>query len=141
MIRILLLCLSLVISTTILHYEVLSYLSKLFSRNSLSGRMKVLSLMLVLPFLHLLEMAAYAAAYYLVRDEFFLGTLTGNFTDSFFTYLYFSVETYTSLGFGDIIPQGASRLLVGLEALNGLLLIGWSGSYVFLVMQKEWHLE
>ena len=37
--------------------------------------------------------------------------------------------SFTSLGFGDIVPTGAVRLLAGAECLNGLLLIGWSASY------------
>lgn len=41
--------------------------------------------------------------------------------------LYFSAETFTTLGYGDVVPHGDLRLLAGIEALNGLLLIGWTG--------------
>jgi len=33
--------------------------------------------------------------------------------------LYFSVVTFTTLGYGDIIPLGISRLFAGIEALLG----------------------
>ena len=39
-------------------------------------------------------------------------------------YLYFSVVTFTTLGFGDIRPQsGWSRTVAALEALGGVILI------------------
>jgi len=52
--------------------------------------------------------------------------------------MYFSAETYTSLGFGDITPVGPIRLLAGIEALNGLLLIGWSASFTYIAMERFW---
>ena len=55
--------------------------------------------------------------------------------------LYFSAETYTSLGFGDLTPVGPVRLLAGTEALNGLLLIGWSASYTTIAMEHFWHIN
>lgn len=37
----------------------------------------------------------------------------------FFNSLYFSVVTFTTLGYGDIAPVGASRFFAALEALMG----------------------
>ena len=51
---------------------------------------------------------------------------------------YFSAATYTSLGFGDVIPTGDIRMVAGAEALNGLLLIGWSVTFSFLAMEEFW---
>ena len=55
-----------------------------------------------------------------------LGGFAGLPVEGFQDCLYFSVVTYTSLGFGDQIPTSHARLIAGVEALNGLLLIGWS---------------
>jgi hypothetical protein len=45
---------------------------------------------------------------------------------TFFRMLYLSVVTITTLGFGDIVPvSGWARSLVGLEALLGVILIGY----------------
>ena len=54
------------------------------------------------------------------------------------TALYFSAETFTSLGYGDVVPTGPLRALPGFEALNGLLLIGWTASYTYVAMQHFW---
>ena len=66
-----------------------------------------------------------------------LGTL-GGAGSSLADEAYFSAETYTSLGFGDVVPNGSLRLLAGIEALNGLLMIGWSASFLFIEMQRHW---
>lgn len=45
---------------------------------------------------------------------------------------------YTTVGFGDLIPIGPIRLMAGVEALTGLVMITWSASYTFLEMQRDW---
>jgi hypothetical protein len=45
--------------------------------------------------------------------------------DNFLRLLYFSAVTVTSVGFGDIVPLTIrARMLVGLEAVSGLIIIG-----------------
>lgn len=53
-------------------------------------------------------------------------------------YFYFAIASYTTLGIGDIIPEGHLRIVVGVEALQGLVLIAWSASFTYLVMEKFW---
>jgi hypothetical protein len=48
----------------------------------------------------------------------------------------FSLVTYTTLGFGDITLTGPWRVMTGIEALNGMLLAGWSTATLFVVVQK-----
>jgi Ion channel len=67
--------------------------------------------------------------------------ISGSFTDKFTSYLYYSAETLSSLGLGDIVPHGSVRLVTGIEVLNGLLLIAWSGSFVFILMQRYWETD
>ncbi|EGG99066.1 Protein yfbU [gamma proteobacterium IMCC2047] len=51
---------------------------------------------------------------------------------------YHSFVTYTSLGFGDIIPTGYLRFITGIEALAGLVLIAWTASFVYVEMRRFW---
>jgi hypothetical protein len=134
-------CLILLLGTTVLHYEALNVASRFIARPRIHPRVAVLVLILGLACAHCAEMAVYAIAYYLERPHFGLGAATGTFPLAFSSYLYFSAETYTSLGFGDLVPKDGLRFLAGIEALNGLLLIGWSGSFIFLAMQKVWNLN
>ena len=87
---------------------------------------------------HALEILLYAAAFYVMVDAMHLGRIGDAAQFSFNVALYFSAETYTSLGYGDVAPTGPLRLLAGIEALNGLLLIGWSASYTYLAMERFW---
>jgi hypothetical protein len=52
--------------------------------------------------------------------------------------VYFSATVYSILGFGDIIPGGPLRLLVGIESVTGLLMITWSASFTYLEMVQYW---
>lgn len=46
------------------------------------------------------------------------------------TALYFSTVTFSTLGFGDVLPPERWRLFSALEAVNGFLVIGWSTAYL-----------
>ena len=128
----------LVILSTFTHYEVLKLLSVYVPRIRIRPRARLLVVLLGTFFGHLLEITFYALAYYSLKDHFDLGNFGGEFVDNFASYLYFSAETYTTIGLGDIYPLGPLRLITGIEALNGLLLIGWSASFTYLAMQKFW---
>lgn len=48
----------------------------------------------------------------------------------FETALYFSTVTFSTIGYGDIVPANGWRMLAALEGINGFLLIGWSTAYL-----------
>jgi hypothetical protein len=131
----------LVILSTFTHYEVLRLLSAYVPRIRIRPRARLLVILFATFSGHLLEISFYALAYFFLKDHFDLGTFGGKFVDNFPAYLYFSAETYTTIGLGDIYPLGPLRLITGIEALNGLLLIGWSASFTYLAMQKFWNIK
>ena len=49
--------------------------------------------------------------------------------------IYYSLITFTSLGYGDITISSANRILSGFEAMNGVLLLGWTTAVMFSIMQ------
>ena len=51
---------------------------------------------------------------------------------------YFSLITFTTLGYGDITLGTDYRILSGIEAINGMLLIGWSTALMFSALQEIW---
>ncbi len=61
----------------------------------------------------------FAVAYTLLELQSSSGRVHGDFLDA----LYFSVVTFTSLGYGDIRPVGGARLLAGIESLLGVFAI------------------
>lgn len=50
--------------------------------------------------------------------------------------LYFSMVTYTTLGYGDITLDPAWRLLASFEAANGILIFGWSTGLIVAYVQR-----
>jgi hypothetical protein len=49
--------------------------------------------------------------------------------------IYFSLVTFTTLGYGDITINSANRMLAGFEAMNGVLLLGWTTAMMFSLLQ------
>ena len=124
--------------TTLLHYEALRAMHAILPPLAIPKRTKVLVVIFGAFAAHFGEIAIYGAALYVLIRYMGVGQLSGSLPFSFENCLYFSAETYTSLGFGDITPAGPVRLLSGVEALNGLLLIGWSASFTYISMERFW---
>ena len=49
--------------------------------------------------------------------------------------LYFSMVTYTSVGYGDVVLTGDWRMLAALEGANGVIMFGWTTALIFYVIQ------
>jgi len=81
-------------------------------------------------FLHAVEIVVWAKAYQLI--------LPANELDVFEEAVYFSFVTFTTLGYGDITLSEGYRLLSGIQALNGIILVGWSTAMIFSVVQRVW---
>ena len=50
--------------------------------------------------------------------------------------LYFSLTSYTTIGFGDVVVGPGWRLLAGIEGHTGILLVGWSTAFVFALVNR-----
>jgi hypothetical protein len=129
----------LVAATGYLHYEVLRRLSTKLPALRMPDRFKLLVVIAAAFVAHALEIVLYGVAIYVLMSHHGAGDLVGASDSLLSACLYFSAETYTSLGFGDVTPVGPVRLLAGVEALNGLLLIGWTASFTYLSMEKFWN--
>ena len=49
---------------------------------------------------------------------------------------YFSMVTFTTLGYGDIVLDEHWRLLASFEAANGIVMFGWTTASVIAVVQR-----
>ena len=50
--------------------------------------------------------------------------------------LYFSMVTFTTLGYGDIVLDERWRLLTSFQAANGLIMFGWTTAIVITTVQR-----
>jgi hypothetical protein len=119
-----------------IHYEMLHFLSR---RVYTPGRHRWLILGSVFGalFAHVMEIWIFGGAYWVAIEYFELGWTIPAPRDSF-DYFYFSAMIYTTVGFGDIVPEGPIRMVASTEALIGLSLITWSASFTYLQMQRVW---
>jgi hypothetical protein len=83
---------------------------------------RLVSLLLIL---HLVEMAIWAAAF-----------AAADVLPNFETALYFSLKSYTTVGYGDVLLPIAWRLLGPIEAAVGVLMLGWSTSIIVAAVQR-----
>lgn len=128
---------SVVTACVILHYETLRLLSRTVGVH-VHKRIGVLVVMLSLLLAHVLEIMIFALGYMLMHHGAGLGHITGMDEENFFDFIYYSSVVYTTVGFGDLLPVGAIRMLSAAEGLAGLALITWSASFTFLAMQRLW---
>ena len=85
---------------------------------------------------HLVEILLFAAAF-LVIDRAGSGGFSGLPDEpALGDYLYFSVISYTTIGFGDILPLGYARTLTAICALTGLILIAITATYIVVHMNR-----
>jgi Ion channel len=133
--------LMLIAVTTVIHYEALHGMYVALPLLSIPSRTKLLVVIFGAFAAHFIEISVYGSAIYFLVQDLGFGSLKGLSGFTFENCLYFSAETYTSLGFGDVAPTGPLRLLSGVETLNGLLLIGWSASFAYIAMERFWRAD
>jgi hypothetical protein len=86
---------------------------------------RLIGLLLIL---HLVEMAVWGAAY-----------AFGGVLPDFETSLYFSMSSYTTLGYGDVLLPATWRLLGPMEAIVGVLMLGWSTSIIVAAVHRMYN--
>ena len=64
----------------------------------------------------------------------------GLFKD-FETSLYFSLTSYTTIGYGDVLLPQRWRLLGAIEGVSGVLLCGISTAFIFAVMSAMFQIQ
>ena len=121
-----------------LHYEFLYQMTKFIPKCTLRYRFRIVLGIFGTLSAHVAEIWIFALAYYYMHNDKSWGSLEGNYNGSLIDSAYFSLTTFTTLGFGDIEPHGELRFLVGIEAVTGLVLITWSASFLYIEMQRFW---
>jgi hypothetical protein len=80
---------------------------------------------LALLLLHMLEVLLWGALFY--QQGFFPDLRTS---------FYFSLTTYVTVGYGDVVLPEQYRMLGGIEGLVGVLMLGWSTALITGYLQR-----
>ena len=85
---------------------------------------------LLMFFVLLMEVLVWAVTYLIL-----------NAIEGFEQALYFSMVTFTTLGYGDVVLEEQWRLLASFEAANGIIMFGWTTAIVIHVVQHIYSKE
>lgn len=122
----------------LVHYEGLRWMSLKLTRLPSVRRRRVLFGVYGVILLHVVEIWLFGAACWLLLQVPNAGHLGGIQDASFLDTVYLSAVTFSTVGYGDMVPVGAVRFLSGTEALTGFILITWSASFLYLEMREYW---
>jgi hypothetical protein len=137
-IRILIIAAALVIACVIFHGMTLQILGRWLFRFRKDHFWLISLLIFAVILAHLVEILFFALAYEWLVPHPDFGSLAGIEDPGRDDLYYFSAVTFTATGYGDLIPVGHLRLLAMIEALTGLIMIAWTASFAFLIMQRYW---
>jgi hypothetical protein len=141
MLIVLVVSLACLIACVALHYRLFLMLGIQATRNHPHQRWRVMLGIVGAIFAHLVEIGIFGAGMAFLHQlpaTWNVGDLKGAQVGVTADYLYCSAMSYTTLGFEQVTPIGAIRLLVGIEALVGLVLVAWSASFTYLQMSRYW---
>ncbi|MFT6491510.1 MAG: hypothetical protein ACJAWP_000391 [Porticoccus sp.] len=125
----------LLVLTVTVHYGFLTRLMAILD-TGWEQSIKLIAIICGLFVAHVVEVVVYAVVYYFAQLIPGVGELPGINYDGWVDILYFSFVAYSSLGAGDLSSLGWIKILYGLEAINGLVLITWSASFSLLAMNR-----
>ena len=83
-------------------------------------------IVLLLFVLHMIEAALWAAFYY-----------GSGALPTFLDALYFSICSYTTVGYGDVVLDPRWRILGAFESCIGVLMLGWSTGILFAMVSRQ----
>jgi voltage-gated potassium channel len=118
----------LVCTTVIVHalgtLEAIAHLGRIWQRRrrtpgQLAAEFQIVRTVAILLCLHLAEALIWAAFY-----------LAANVLPDFETSVYFSITSYTTMGYGDVVLHAPWRLLGPIEGAVGILMFGWSTAII-----------
>ncbi|MEN6307810.1 MAG: potassium channel family protein [Anaerohalosphaeraceae bacterium] len=136
MLKLLLVSLGLTAITVLIHglstlYYILflakNWKKKRYSQNNLGVEILLMELVGFLLVLHLTEAGLWAGFYF-----------AGRLVPTFETAMYYSLTSYTTVGYGDVILSGSWRLMGPIEASVGVLMMGWSTGVIVTVILRAY---
>ena len=132
---ILLIAIALIVFAVLIHYYALRAIEKL-----LAGVDRLLHIQLAVAVIcaviaHVTEVFLFALVWLWLHRA---GLVQFNIASpDLMDFFYFSGSTYTTVGYGDIVPLSDGRVLAVVESVVGLVLITWTASYTYFEMSRR----
>lgn len=131
-----------VFACVLVHYEGLTVLSRRITMaREHPMRRRMLRLMFGVLVLHVAEIWIFGIVIWALLRWPEAGAIAGSGAPGVLDAVYLSAMSYSTVGFGDVVPVGPIRFLAGTEAITGLVLIGWTISFTALEMERFWRVR
>ncbi|AXK72508.1 two pore domain potassium channel family protein [Lysobacter sp. TY2-98] len=132
-----------IVATVSLNFVGMKWLGGLYNRHRERvggpvGHHSMLHMVFGLLCLHVASMLVFGVGFWALLQVPEAGSIDGAHHAGMFDAFYLSAMTYSTVGFGDLVPKGPIRWLAGAEALVGLMMIAWSASFAFMEMSRHW---
>ena len=127
-----------IVASVLLHLGAAQLLITRWRRYTWLVRWRIAIIIVIFIFVHMVEITIFSLAIHTLLADGGYGYLDGVDVKDTGSLIYYSAITYTTVGYGDITPIGDIRLFAAIEALTGMLLVGWTASVIFTVMQHIW---
>lgn len=121
-----------------IHFEGLQLAARKVPKLGLSNRSRLIYIIHGILLWHVVEIWIFGLTGWFLLNFEDAGSISGQSHIHLFDMIYLSAMTFSTVGYGDITPNGPLRFLLGAEALTGLVMITWSASFTFLEMQNLW---
>lgn len=126
---------------TTIHYGALKFSSQFVTPSRHLGHCLGVAVGLIV-LAQTFEALLYAAGFWFAVHNLEVGNLVSSSSGngdalSFMDYFYFSLVNFTTLGRGDLMPNGHLRFMTAMEAFHGFLLITVSGTFVLQIMSGK----
>lgn len=125
-------------------YEILRFTWRILPKINWQPHLRIFALVAGIFAGHILNIWLFGIVYFIFTifgwGSFTSPTINLPHELDIFSCIYISSTLYTTVGAGDVTPNGGLRMIVGVEALTGFMLIGWTISFAYLAMEKFWQL-
>ena len=126
------------LTTTVMHLAGISFIVMLLNKHADHWRyrhpfvraQKTGEVVLLMLFFSFLEISVWAGIYLLVGA-----------VEKMEAALYFSMVTFTTLGYGDVLLDERWRLMAAFEAANGIIIFGLTTAVVVAVVQRVYFVD
>lgn len=125
-----------VILVGFIHYLLMAHINAALRRWLPEPNYRMPVLLSVIFAVHLFEAGIFAVTF-VIGQNAGLGDFKSDAPLSSMSIFYFSIVNYTTLGLGDIYPGGHLRVMAGIEAFIGFLLLSCSAAMLFNVVTEK----
>lgn len=127
-----------VILTIWVNYEVLNLVWKFLPKIEKNPRSSIIYIMIAIIAGHTFAVWIYGFGYLMIANIFYKELLMEQGFDGFIKYLFASAQIYSSFGNAELFNQSTMRFLASIEVLNGVVMVAWTFSLTYAVIDKTW---